>query len=126
MAEAETKVYIGDIGTVILADMKADISTATVVSLKVKKPGSAVEVTWVGSLYVETLAEYIADTGASASDDDFDGIETTDNVTRRIKYTIVSGDWSVVKTYKMQGYAELPAWQGRGETFEIVITALQK
>jgi len=126
MAEAETKVYVGDIGTVILGDMKADISTATLVSLKVLKPGASAEVIWVGELYEETLTAYVAATDAELTDDDFDGMVGSDNVTRRIKYTIISGDWSVAKTYKMQGYAELPAWQGRGETFEIVITALQK
>jgi hypothetical protein len=126
MAEAETKVYVGDIGTVILADMKADISAATLVNLRVVKPGASSEVIWDGELFVETLQEYVDDTDATLADDDFDGVDPGDDITRRIKYTVVALDWSVAKKYKMQGYAELPAWQGRGETFEITITALQK
>ena len=107
----EEIVYVGDIGTVILADMKGDISAATVVSLKVLKSKDDDEVEWVGELFTETLQEYVDDTTAKLTDSEFEGMATTDNVMRRIKYITVADDFEISGNYKIQGYLESPSCQ---------------
>jgi hypothetical protein len=87
-----SKFFVGDIGTEIIVDTTVDLSAATVLSLKVIKPGTA-EITWPGTLY-----------------------ETT-----KIRYVIQSGDFNVAGGYLLQAYVEMPGWSGRGNvaTFEV-------
>ena len=119
---SENKIYVGDIGTIILVDTSSDISTATKVSLMVKK-GSLDEIEWVAANYVETLQEYVDDANVSAklTDPEFDGMAPTDNVERRVKYVTVDGDLDVSGKYKVQVRQESPTWTGRGMTFEIAV-----
>lgn len=86
MATSANKVYVGDIGTIIYVNTKEDISAATVLQLKIKKP-SGKEVIWNGVL---------------------DG-------TMKIKYIAQQGDFDEAGDYFVQAYVELPAWRGRGE-----------
>jgi len=119
---SDSKLYKDDVGTVILADVKSDITSATKAALKVMKTNASAEVEWVGTVYSETLSEYIEDTGAKQSNPDFDGMDLTDTVCRRIHYVVIAGDLDVSGVYKMQGYLEMPAWVGRGETFSVLVT----
>ena len=81
------KIYQNDVGTIFLIDVGADISTATIVSLKVRKP-SLVEETWVGTI----------------------------EGTTQIKYVAGVGDLDETGTYKLQAFVSLPVWTGKGET----------
>ena len=81
------KIYKGDIGTILIVDVKSDISDATKLSLKVLDP-DGISREWAGTL----------------------------EGTTKIKYVIISGDLDKVGTYKVQPYVERPGWIGRGET----------
>jgi|LGVE01.1.fsa_nt_gb hypothetical protein len=83
------KIYVGDIGTVIVLDTNEDISSATTTDIKVKK-GDGTTATWTGLLF------------------------GSDSVT----YTIVDGDLSCPGTYKVQTYIVMTSWSGLGETAE--------
>jgi hypothetical protein len=87
-----SKYYVGDIGTEIIVDTTVDLTAATVLSLKVLKPGTA-EVTWSGTQY-----------------------ETT-----KIRYVIQSGDFNVAGVYSLQAYVEMPGWSGRGNVATFVV-----
>jgi len=86
-----SKIYVGDVGTVILVNMGEDISGATTTNLIVLKPGDSTEYTWSGSVY-------------------------NDNY---LKYTTLSGNISVEGEYKLQPYIVLSTWSGKGETVTI-------
>ncbi len=83
-----SKIYVGDVGTVILINMGEDISAATTANLIVRKPGDDTDYTWTGSVY----------------NDDY------------LKYTTLSGNLSVEGEYKLQPSIVLPTWSGKGET----------
>jgi hypothetical protein len=89
-----TKYYVGDIGTEIIVDTCSDISTATLVSLKVKKPDDT-EVEWVGAIY-----------------------DTT-----KIRYIVLAGDFDQSGKYRVQSYVEMPGWEGRGDTTYFKVSA---
>lgn len=93
----ESKYYVGDIGTAIIVDTGSNLTTATVTDLAVLKPGSTVEVIYNGVVF-----------------------DTT-----KIKYIIVAGDFDVEGIYDLQAVVELPTWQGRGETVQFTVNALQ-
>ena len=85
---AGNKSYVGDEGTVITVDCGCDISDATTLKLMIWKPGASAEVEWTGSLYGSNY----------------------------IRYTTVSGDFSVAGNYKLQSYVDTPDGEWRGET----------
>lgn len=90
-----TKVYVGDIGTEIILDTLVDITSATSVSIKARKPdGSAV--TWPGAVYGGTSIRYVS----QLNDLDMDGV------------------WS------LQGHVTSPAWSGSSEIVELRVHPL--
>ncbi len=88
------KVYVGDIGTVIILDTNEAIADATVTNIAVRK-GDGTITTWLGSL----------------------------SGTERITYTIVDGDFSCSGIYKVQSQVTKPGWSGLGETAEFQVYA---
>lgn len=89
------KVYVGDVGTIILIDLQEVISAATDLSFQVKKPDKSV-VVWTPSI---------------------DG-------TMKLKYTILSGDLNVVGKYVIQPKLTLGGWVGRGNSVELIVYPL--
>ena len=88
-----SKYYQGDVGTEIYVDTCSDISTATFVSLKVKKPDGT-DVEWVG---------VVSDT-------------------TKIKYVVQVGDFDQVGEYRVQSYVEMPSWSGLGDTTTFMVS----
>lgn len=88
------KIFKGDVGTVIIVDTLNDLSEASVIKLKVKKPGATTVVEWTPVEVVETT---------------------------KLQYVIVADDLDKVGVYSLQAYVELPAWSGHGEvaTFQV-------
>jgi hypothetical protein len=86
------KIYVGNVGGVILLDTKTDISAATGILIKVKKPDNT-EVDWSATAYNTTF----------------------------VKYTTIADDLNMPGDYKVQAYFTLSGWTGRGETskFEV-------
>lgn len=80
------RIYVGDIGTVILIDMGTDISDATTTNINVRKKGG--DVVWSASI----------------------------SGTNYLTYTIEEDDLDVAGTYYLQPYIVTPSWTGRGET----------
>jgi hypothetical protein len=87
-----SKLYVGDVGTEMLIDTGSDLSTATLLQLKVKKPDAAT-VAWTGSQK-----------------------ETT-----KITYTIQAGDFDQSGVHQLQAYIESPTWTGLGDTVTYVL-----
>lgn len=87
-----SKLYQGDIGTVIDVDTSTDLSTAIILELRIKKP-SGTEVVWAGALH-----------------------DTT-----KIRYTIDAADFDEVGTYQVQAYVALPSWSGWGDTTSFAV-----
>jgi hypothetical protein len=83
------KVFVGDVGTKIRLDAGQDISSASLIQLKYKKPSGETG-TWTGTLEGTDYAYYITQ---AASEPDLDE----------------NGRWQI------QLYVELPTWQGHGE-----------
>ena len=81
-------VFVGDVGTVIKLDTGTDLSTATVLKIKVKKPNG-------------TTLEWTATQDASNP--------------KVMTYTIQAGDLDQSGTWKLQAYVEFPSWQGHGQ-----------
>lgn len=92
-----SKIYIGDIGTNIIVDLGSDITTATVKKIKYKKPDG-------------TEGEWLANISG----------------TRFFTYTSVSGDLDPIGKWILNAYVEMPAWQGHGETFCMVVHDIYK
>lgn len=86
--------FIGDIGTAIIVNTKEDLTTATLIELKVKKP-SGTEVVWPGTIYELT----------------------------KIRYIIQEGDFNESGEYQIQAYVVFPAWEGLGETSKFMVFA---
>lgn len=87
------KIYKGDVGTEIILDTGTDLTSATALAIKYRKPGSAVTQSWVGTRYNTT----------------------------KIKYITIAGDLDTVGIYKIQAYVVMPSWTGHGEeaSFEV-------
>lgn len=86
------KIYKDDIGTVIKVDCGTDLTGATAMKIKVKKPdGTKVE--WSASI-VEV---------------------------QKLAYTIVSGDLDQDGTYYLNASLTLNGWSGLGETASFVV-----
>lgn len=88
-------VFVGDVGTVIKLDTGTDLTSATALKIKVKKPNGT-EVEW------------------TASQDA--------NNPKVMTYTIQSGDLDQSGTWKLQAYVEFPTWQGRGEWAKLKVS----
>ena len=83
-----TTVYVGDTPEIVL-DCGANISTATVRNIIVKKPDGS-KIIWAASA----------------------------EGTNSIKYVAVTGDIDLVGAWKVQAYIEMPTWKGHGsQTF---------
>ena len=89
---ANTKAYVGDIGTVILLDCGVNVSSATVQKILVRKPDKT-EHEWSGTI----------------EDDNY------------LKYVIIADDFDQKGDYLLQAYIETPAWQGKGETVKLTV-----
>ena len=89
------KVYVGDIGTIILLDTGVDISAGSVFEIKVKKPDNTTA-TWTATLYGQSQVKYIAQ----------------------------SGDLNVAGTYLLQAKVTMPGWTGLGETASFEVLAV--
>jgi hypothetical protein len=81
-----TSVFMGDVGTEIIVDCGADITTATVRSIVVRKP-SGVKVIWPAEMLTSTM----------------------------IKYTVLEGDLDIPGKWKLQAYVEMPSGKWFGE-----------
>lgn len=90
----EEKVYVGDVGTVIYLDTGEDMSSASVMKIKVKKPDAST-VEWTAALDVTN--------------------------TNRIKYVVVADDLDQDGTYRLQAYCVTPLWSGLGETAQLKV-----
>lgn len=88
-----SKMYEGDIGTVIRIDCGSDVTSATTKEIRITLPTGATT-TWSASF----------SSGLPSS----------------IEHTCIAGDLIAGK-YKGQVYIELPAWSGLGETFEFTV-----
>jgi hypothetical protein len=94
-----SKIYVGDVGTVIRLNVDPDelgtidISTASTLKILVQKPDKT-EVEWTATQYQDTT---------------------------KIEYSTVDGDLDQKGTYKIQAYVawHLPASEHKGETTTI-------
>ena len=92
-----SKVYIGDIGTVIEVAVGIDISAATTTELKVKKPDGTTD-TWVGAVNGSTNTQ--------------------------LDYTIAADDLDQSGEYDIQAHIETATWVGLGETARLMVYGL--
>lgn len=84
--EQEYDAYVGDVGVEIVLDVETDISAATVMKIKYKKPGG------------------------------IQGFWTADKKdTTKIFYVCGPGDLDGAGTWKMQAYVESPGWKLHGK-----------
>jgi len=90
-----SKIYINDYGHAFLVRTHTDISGASVLKIKVKKPDLTTD-EWVATL---------------------DGTED-------MSYTVASGDLDQSGTWEGQAYVEDSGWVGHGETFKFKVRAL--
>jgi len=88
------KIYVDNVGGVILLDTKTDISTATGIVIKVKKPDNS-KTEWSSAAYNTTF----------------------------VKYTLTADDVNMPGDYKVQAYFTLSGWVGRGETAKFKVHA---
>lgn len=88
------KIFVGDVGTVILLDCGVDISTATLVKVLVKPPSGAPR-EWTGIVVG----------------------------TRMIEYVIQTGDLNLAGEWRLQAYVEMPGWSGRGQPVVVTVAA---
>jgi hypothetical protein len=93
MTALASKVYVGDVGTVVMLNCGADISGATT-SIQVRKPDGS-DVVWDSTVYN----------------------------TNYVKHTITSGELDIPGKYLMQARVELVAWQGLGATAVLAVYA---
>lgn len=82
-----SRVFVGDVGTVIILDTKVNITTTTTRKILVETP-SGVSREWVASI---------------------EGLTS-------IKYTIQEGDLDEAGVWMLQAYVEMPGWKGRGSS----------
>ena len=87
ICKQEKKYYKDTIGTVIYIEVGENISSATELIIRVKKPDGTLD-NWTGSQ---------------------EGLT-------KIKYTIESGDWDQAGVYYIQAYVKFSSWSGLGET----------
>lgn len=83
------KVYVGDLGTVIIVDCGSAITGATTKDLKVKKPDGTI-VTWTAEIYQVNYLRYVSD--------------------------LVDSDFDIEGVYYLQSRVVVDGWSGLGET----------
>ena len=83
----DNKVYVGDTNTKIKCDAGTDITTATVVTIKYKKPDGTTG-SWAGTVVDTNYGQYVTQSG------DLDE----------------PGDWTIQPYYELSG-----GWEGHGE-----------
>lgn len=95
------KIFLGDVGTIILIDMGENISAATNITLDIIAPKS-----------------YVNSDGSVS-----DGKTWTPTIegTNFLKYTIVAGDLDQIGIYKINPKLKLGDWIGHGETVEFEV-----
>jgi len=93
------KIYVGDLGTVIRADVGQDTTGATGITIEVKKPDGTL-VTWPADM---TLSD-----------------------TFKIEHIIAAGDLDIPGTYTCQAKLTIGSWSGRGDTFSFVVYSAYK
>lgn len=79
--------YVGDVGTIIEVDCGENITTATGITLEIRKPNGS-KVSKAASLYSTT----------------------------KLRYTVISGDLDQSGKYSIQPKLTISGWIGRGET----------
>ena len=89
-----SKLYKDDLGTVFQVDVGTDVSGASALTLKVRKP-KGTRVSWTGAVNGATNTQ--------------------------IDYTIIADDLDEVGTYKLQSHVVTPTWTGRGETVDFTV-----
>lgn len=92
MATASKVVQLNDSLTVFKVrvtenGVPVDISTATLMNIKFRKPGSSTTVVQVASFF-------------------------TDGTDGYMKYAVQAGDIDQVGLWRLQGYVEMPTWKG--------------
>jgi hypothetical protein len=90
-----SKTYVGDIGTEIILDVQADITTATSVGILAKKPDGT-SVTWSGQVYSGTNVHYLTQTN----------------------------DLNQAGVWLLQAVIASPSWSGHSESVELVVYPL--
>jgi hypothetical protein len=86
------RVFKDDIGTIIEINLQENISAATNLKYKVKKP-NGVEVDWTPTLYG----------------------------TNYLRYPVIAGDLNLTGIYYIQPYMTLGGWTGRGDTVDLTV-----
>jgi len=89
------KLYVGDTGTVIRADVGQDVTGATGITIEVQKTSGAVSVSWPASVVAATPT--------------------------KVEHVIASGELDLAGTYTCQVKLTLGTWTGRGDTFQIIV-----
>lgn len=89
-----THIFVGDVGTEIILNCGTDISSATEVLMRVKKPDGST-VNWPAVNVNQTS----------------------------MKHVIVAGDFDMAGEYRIQAYVEMPSWKGLGETVVVRVSA---
>lgn len=84
-----SEIYKGDAGTVIEVSVGEDVSLATTLELRIRKPDGTVE-NWTAT------KDPLIDT--------------------QINHTVSAGDLDQVGEYRLNSYIVLPTWTGHGET----------
>lgn len=94
-----TKIFVGDIGTILTVDAQdADAAainlTGMTLSLDVWKPGALTSVSWAGTM----------------------------SGTTKIAYTTVSGDWNLAGEYRIQSKVVdgTKVWRGASYRFDVL------
>jgi len=95
---ATKNIYVGDVGTEIIVDVRVPLDTASIHVLEVLKPGATEKVVWEAEVYKST----------------------------KLRYLVQEGGWSVGGYYRFQGYIELPTWKGHTRTFGVFVHDLSK
>lgn len=103
---ANNEVHVGDVGTVVTLEIQGcvngslqvlDVSTATVKQIIFSSP------TGVASAKTATFA--------------------TDGKDGKIRYTLAEGDLNAPGQWTLQGYIEMPAWQGHTSVVRLPVDA---
>lgn len=93
--------YVGDVGTVIILDVGTDVSAATAMSIKVKKPSGG-------------LVVWDAEVGPVSATGDF----------TKIMHVVAEGEWDEQGSWTIQAYVEIGDWKGHGDAVKFKLTSL--
>ncbi|OGH07413.1 MAG: hypothetical protein A2W22_03015 [Candidatus Levybacteria bacterium RBG_16_35_11] len=89
------KIYINDIGTALILNTLADISSATVINYKFKRPD--------GSTFLRT------------------GSFVTNGADYLLRYITQDGDMDIDGDWQMQSYLEMPTWRGHSQIVDFSV-----